>query len=337
MRVRLGSLSLFSVFVLLVSSGCRTDPAPNQEGDQSIGDTRAPDIAAAPGDSLTTVFPSEDLPDVLPAHDFSLPGLGGEFTLSAHRGEVVVLNFWATWNEPSIDGMEAMDRVHAELGADGIAVVGIAQDEGGLDVLRDWADAHGVAYPLVADASRSVARQYGEIELLPTTIIIDRHGLIRERHTGILTHDELLDLLGPILIEEDEPLSGLPAQEVSLAPQPLSPMEVHRLVGDGAMLVDVRSRREVEATGLALYAEHLPLHAMVSQDLPANLGVPVIFLGESEDALLAAVRAREWGYFSVYIVAGGLTAWEAAGLPVMPVAPKPTEEQPLFRARTVIG
>ncbi len=338
MRVCLGPFNLLPILVLGLFAGCEANMATNEGAHEPTGDTvTSTNGNSASSDSLTTIFPSDNVDESVPAHDFTLPGIGGEFRLSAQRGEVVVLNFWAMWNEPSVEGMEAMNRIHVELGSDGIAVVGVAQDEGGLDVLRDWAVEHEVAYPLVADASQSVAQRYGEIEFLPTTVIIDRDGMIRERHTGILTHDELLDLLGPILIEEDEPLSELPVQEHADRPLPISPIEVHRMVAVGAMLVDVRSHREAVASGTAVYAEHLPLHALASQDLPANFGIPIIFFGGSEDANSAAVRALEWGYLSVYTLSGGLAAWQAAGLPVMPLAPSHGEEEPLMPTRTVIG
>lgn len=325
--------SLLPILAFLITIGCGGNETAN--ADSATRGSEASESA----DSLTTVIPTDDLTDAEPAHDFSLPGVSGDFSLSDHRGEIVVLNFWATWNELSVEGMDAVNQVHAELGSDGIAVVGIAQDEGGLDVIRDWAGDHSIGYPLVADASQTVARQFGEIELLPTTVIIDRQGMIREQHTGILTHDELLDLLGPILIEEDAPLSDLPALIEGEGPLFLSPLDVHVLVSQGAMLVDVRSRREVEATGTALDAEHCPLFALAPQDLPANLGVAVIFLGNEggEEAQNAADRAIDWGYPSVYVVQGGLAAWQAAGLPTEPLAPEPTEVQPVVRARSVIG
>lgn len=341
MHARLGSLPFLAILAVLVAAGCAGcggDASTNSEEASLPDEDGAHGVAAESPDSLATVLPTDELAEAAPAHDFSLPGLVGEFTLSDHQGEVVVLNFWATWNELSVEGMDALNKVHTELGADGIAVVGIAQDEGGLDVIMDWAIEHTVAYPLVADASQVVAGQFGEIELLPTTVIIDREGLIREQHTGILTHDELLDLLGPILIEEDEPLSSLPEAKEGEWPLSLSPIDVHLLVREGAMLVDVCSLGEIEVTGTALYSEHRPLHALAPQDLPANFAVPIIFLGDADDDTVdqAAAQALDWGYASVYVVEGGLTAWRAASLPVGPLAPIPVDEQPLARARTVI-
>ena len=343
MRARLGSLPFLAILAVFVAAGCtgcnKGDASTDSEASSLPEEDGASGITAESPDSLVTVLPTDELSEATPAHDFSLPGVTGEFMLSDHLGEVVVLNFWATWNELSVDGMDALNEIHTELGADGIAVVGIAQDEGGLDVVMDWAREHTVAYPLVADASQTVAGQFGEIELLPTTVIIDREGLIREQHTGILTHDELLDLLGPILIEEDEPLSALPEAQEGEGLLSLPPIDVHVLVGEGAMLVDVRSLGEIEATGTALYAEHLPLQELALQDLPANFAVPIIFLGDANDDTVnqAAEQALDWGYASVYVVEGGLTAWQAAGLPVGPLTPIPTDEQPLVRARTVIG
>ena len=340
MRTRLGLLLLSNVVLVLLTAGCGSDATTDLDDDRVPSEEGTSDVAAESADSLATVLPTDELAEAMPAHDFSLPGVVGEFTLSAHRGEVVVLNFWATWNELSVEGMDALNEIHSELGAEAIVVVGIAQDDDGLDVIMDWAAEHTVDYPLVADESHATAQQFGRIELLPTTVIIDREGLIREQHTGILTHDELLDLLGPILIEEEEPLSKLPALREGEGPLLLSPIDVHMLVAEGAMLVDVRSRREIEASGTAFNAEHHPLHLLAPQNLPTNFAVPIIFPGDAIDdaaADRAAKQALDWGYTSVYIVDGGLSAWRAAGLPVGPPAPIPADEQPIVSARTAIG
>lgn len=338
MRARFGLFWTPVLLVLLILAGCRSDDSLNARGDAQEDSVGSSGMVAGSPDSLLTVFP-DDLADVVSAPDFSLPGLQGEFSLADQRGKVVVLNFWATWNELSVGGMSALDSVQTELGADGIAIVGIAQDKDGLDLVTDWAADNTVGYPLVADASQAVAREYGDIELLPTTIIVDREGFIRERHTGILTHDELLDLIGPILIEEEEPLSELPSVTEGQGPRQLSPVDVHALVANGAMLIDIRSLHELEETGTAASAEHHPLQVLVPQDLPANFGVPIIFLGDENGDLAktAAERALDWGYASVYVVAGGLTAWRAAGLPIGPLVRTPQEDEPLFPTRTVIG
>ncbi len=338
MLARLGSFSSLATLALLVIAGCGGDTTTNNDS-HLLEEPGASGIGAESADSSGTALSEDGIAEASPAHDFTLPGIEGDFTLSDHEGEVVVLNFWATWNEPSVQGMDALNEVHSELGADGISVVGVSEDEGGLETVQDWAENHGIAYTLLADASKSVAQQFGDIEFLPTTIIIDRQGLIREQHTGILTHDELLDLLGPILIEEDEPLSALPQNSAGDGPQSLSPLDVHILVGEGAMLVDIRPHGTVKETGTALDAEHHPFHALIPQDLPANFGVPVIFLGDGggDQPMRAAERAMDWGYASVYVVEGGLTAWLAAGLPVAPLTPLPSDAQPLVRARTVIG
>ena len=341
MRAHVGSIPLLAVLAALVAAGCGGDVPANSDEVSMPSEDRAAGIIADSPDSLATVLPEDELSMAMPAHDFSLQGVVGEFTLSAHRGEVVVLNFWATWNDLSVEGMDVLNAIHGEMGGDGIAIVGIAQDEGGLDVIMDWAGEHTVDYPLLADPTQAVAGQFGDMELLPATVIIDREGLVREQHTGILTHDELLDLLGPILIEEDEPLSEFPELLEGEGALMLLPTEAHFLVTEGAMLVDVRSRSEIEATGTALYAEHRPLSALAPQDLPANFAVPIIFLGDADTDVdvvdRAAQQALDWGYASVYVVEGGLTAWRAAGLPVGPLAPIPVDEEPLVRARSAIG
>lgn len=172
-----------------------------------------PDAALVEPDSAALLAPPDFAEAPVPAPGFTLPGIDGDFSLGAQRGRIVVLNFWATWNELSIEGLDALAQVQDELRGEGIIVAGLAQDEEGLDALATWTETHESAFALIADTARHVAAQYGDITLLPTTVIVDRGGLVRAHHTGILTYDELLDLLGPVLIEDDEPLSTGPAYD----------------------------------------------------------------------------------------------------------------------------
>lgn len=141
---------------------------------------------------------SEARPERAP--DFTLPTLdGGTFTLSDHAGEVVVLNFWATWCLPCLAEMPTLEALQHELGDQGVQIVGISQDTGGVDEIRPYAAELGVTYPLLVDPGFNVSTRYGGISLLPTTIIVDRAGTIAHSEFGALSRTQLLALLDGLI------------------------------------------------------------------------------------------------------------------------------------------
>lgn len=272
------------------------------------------------------------------APDFTLPGLDGPFALGEQRGRVVLLTFWASWSEPSVAGLDTLAVLTAELAASDLVAVGVTQDEHGLDSLRAWADAGvagaRVALTLVSDSAHAVARSYGDVEMLPTTVVVDRAGRIRARHVGVLSTNELLDLVAPALIEGEAPPEALPAAVGAPGEvRTLAAEAVRPFVADGAALLDVRDAAARAAEGAVRHAAHRPLDALASSDLPANLNTPVIFLADTEAAARAAAeKAAGWGYAAVYAVGGGARAWRAAGLTLEPASPAPAA-----RPRGVIG
>ena len=148
------------------------------------------------------IHPDVDLPSTgPPAPDFTLERMNGEsFRLSDHRGEVVVLNVWATWCPPcrvEIPGFVELQRTFADRG---VTFVGLSVDEGGLDAVRAFAKGRAINYPQVA--SRSVAyRKYGQTTTVPRTYIIDKRGRIRYQHTGLLLKGALEPVLEALTAE----------------------------------------------------------------------------------------------------------------------------------------
>jgi cytochrome c biogenesis protein CcmG, thiol:disulfide interchange protein DsbE len=116
--------------------------------------------------------------------DFSFVSLGGDTVNSADlRGEVVVLNFWATWCLPCRLEMPSLQRLHEDRGSDGVRVVGLATDVGPEHPVRDFLAERGISYP-VGRASSAQRRAFGGVPGIPTTFIIDRDGVIRHRVVG---------------------------------------------------------------------------------------------------------------------------------------------------------
>ncbi len=126
--------------------------------------------------------------------DFTLVDLSGDTVrFSDLEGRAVVLNFWATWCPPCRREMPLLDAIHKEYEFRGLSVVGIDVGED-LDAVRRYVESIGVAYPIWVDApngqretdsSQSIHVRFGGVGL-PTTIFIDRGGIVRNRHLGEL-------------------------------------------------------------------------------------------------------------------------------------------------------
>jgi peroxiredoxin len=148
------------------------------------------------------IRPDVDLPEDGPrAPDFALTRMNGEtFRLSEHRGEVVVLNVWATWCPPCRDEIPGFVELQREFRGKGVTFVGLSVDEDGLAAVRRFAQTQTLNYPQVA--SPEVAyRKYGRTTAVPRTFVIDRRGRIRYTHSGLFMPGRLQPMLDVLVAE----------------------------------------------------------------------------------------------------------------------------------------
>lgn len=147
------------------------------------------------------LFPMVDLSTPgEPVPSFAAQTLEGEtFRLSEHRGEVVVVNVWATWCGPCRVEMPGFQDVHASLADEDVQFVGVAVDRTGTEDVETFVASQGVTFPQIA--SPQLAARYFPGTTVPRTYLIDREGRIRYEHTGIWMASSLEDAVRKLLKE----------------------------------------------------------------------------------------------------------------------------------------
>lgn len=136
------------------------------------------------------------LPDAPSAPNFVLNDIDGDqYQLSEYRGQVVIINFWATWCPPCRDEMPSMQRAWEQLEQEGIYMLGINVGEDEDTIFQFTAD-YPVEFPLLMDSDSSVINQW-PVRGLPTTFVVDPKGQIIYRAIGGRAWDEpaLLELV----------------------------------------------------------------------------------------------------------------------------------------------
>jgi peroxiredoxin len=156
--------SIAVAFILLMLSGCYSGSRPPRIG------TAAPDFTVKDSDRAVT--------------------------LSQLKGQVVVLNFWATWCAPCIEEMPSLVRMQQFMKAKGVTVLAVSIDVDENNYRRFLRD-HNVTLLSVRDPDQKSSSLYGTSKF-PETYIIDRNGVVRRKFIGAVdwTDPEVIDFLG---------------------------------------------------------------------------------------------------------------------------------------------
>lgn len=138
-----------------------------------------------------------------PAPDFALRSAAGpNLRLSEFRGQVVMVNFWATWCGPCRQEMPKLEEIFSRYEQAGFTLLGVNIDEDSARALRLAADL-GVTFPLLLDDEQSVSRLY-DVQGMPMTVLVDRDGRVRSVHYGYRpgVEQRYLDEVRALLREE---------------------------------------------------------------------------------------------------------------------------------------
>lgn len=130
------------------------------------------------GDELFPITAGSKAPDFSAA---AIDGAPVTKTIASYKGEIVLLNIWATWCVPCRTEMPSIQALHDRYAARGLKVVAVSVDNPGMDdAIRRFRDQYGLTFEILHDASGKIRQQY-QTTGVPETFVIGRDGVIRKK------------------------------------------------------------------------------------------------------------------------------------------------------------
>ena len=126
--------------------------------------------------------------DAMPAYTAKMLD-GAPFDIASQKGSVVLVNVWATWCNPCRFEIPTLQKMYDQNAKRGFKVVGVSVDEGDAADVKKFADEQKMTYPIVLDPDGRIANVLSTT-VLPTTVLLDRHGKIVWREVGAIPSDD---------------------------------------------------------------------------------------------------------------------------------------------------
>jgi peroxiredoxin len=124
-----------------------------------------------------------------PAPSFTLAALTGQqAALSQYKGQVVMVNFWATWCGPCQQEMPLLDQMYKKYKPAGFTLIGVNVDKEA-PAVKELMARKPVSFPVLLDPANQVSKAY-HVDEMPSSVLIDRKGEIRYIHRGYRAGDE---------------------------------------------------------------------------------------------------------------------------------------------------
>jgi peroxiredoxin len=151
--------------------------------------TAAAFLAATLALALPAWSAAADAAAPAPAPGFTLMSRDGrQVSLAQFKGDVVMINFWASWCGPCRQEMPLLDSIYKQYKDLGFTLIGVnVEPDSG--AANHWLQQTPVSYPILYDTQSKVSKLY-QVQAMPTTVIIDRKGMVRYVHRGYLPGDE---------------------------------------------------------------------------------------------------------------------------------------------------
>jgi thiol-disulfide isomerase/thioredoxin len=174
------SVLCLSLLFLLLITGCKknVEPKSPEVNSNKPAPGKTESVEAAPNFVLTSTN-------------------GKDIKLSDYKGKVVIVDFWATWCAPCRKGIPDLVDIQKEFKND-VVVIGISLDQDTKSDVIPFMKKFDINYPVVY-GSNEVVTDYGSINAIPTTFIIDKNGKIADKHIGLVPKSEFINKIKEIL------------------------------------------------------------------------------------------------------------------------------------------
>jgi peroxiredoxin len=153
-----------------------------------IGCLRSSIIALALAAIAPTAGAAGDIAPGASAPGFNLPSSGGQVALDGLKGQVVLINFWASWCGPCREEMPILEQLYHKYQAAGFTLLGVNVEPKSADAAK-FLRATPVSFPILFDTDSKVSKLYSVADM-PSTVIVDRNGRVRYIHHGYHAGDE---------------------------------------------------------------------------------------------------------------------------------------------------
>jgi cytochrome c biogenesis protein CcmG/thiol:disulfide interchange protein DsbE len=132
------------------------------------------------------------------APDVTVQDAQNKFTISQFRGQVLVLNFWATWCPPCVEEMPSLVEMQRRMKAKGVTVLAVSVDVDE-NAYKQFLKEHNVNLLTARDPGQKTSGLYGTFKF-PETYVIDRNGVMRRKFIGAVdwTQPDVTELLGKL-------------------------------------------------------------------------------------------------------------------------------------------
>lgn len=121
--------------------------------------------------------------------------------LAQWRGQVVLVNFWATSCTTCVSEMPKLIEMHQKFNGQGFATVAVAMSYDNPDYVQNFVKTRGLPFPVAYDKSGEVAKTFADVQLTPTTFLLNKKGEIVKRYVGAPDFEALQQLIGRLIQE----------------------------------------------------------------------------------------------------------------------------------------
>jgi len=159
-------------------------------------------LAALAAATVASATPTDTLRTGAPAPSFQLNSMGGKaVSLDSLKGQIVLVNFWASWCGPCRKEMPILEQLNRQYRGKGVTLVGVNVEPDSA-AATDWLKATPVSFPILFDVDSKVSKLY-QVEGMPNTVILDRKGNVRYIHRGYKpgAENEYLDQIRALIRE----------------------------------------------------------------------------------------------------------------------------------------